>query len=79
MDEYKIIALVAEALGVDASVINRDTLQTDIPEWDSLGQLALLQSLDSSVDGGVSDLDGIGTVKSMAELFSILRQAGRMG
>jgi acyl carrier protein len=78
MDESKIFSLVAEALGVDVSVVNKDTLQTDLPEWDSLGHLAVLQALDSTLEGGVGELDGIGTVKSIAALLSILRDAGRV-
>ena len=47
-----------EALDVDASVVNEDLKYNDIPEWDSIGHMTLMSSLEEAFDISI-DTDDI--------------------
>lgn len=67
-----LLSLVSKALGVE---VNHDSSSENTPEWDSLGQLQLMQELDSETGGRSSDIDRIFTMTSVRELEEALRTA----
>ena len=66
-----LILLISKALDSDV-VVTLDSSLDDIPEWDSLGHLAILTSLDQATDGKASSLSKLGDAKSVSEIISIL-------
>ncbi|HEX3867021.1 MAG TPA: acyl carrier protein [Gemmatimonadaceae bacterium] len=42
--------LVAETLGVDPALVTAATTQRDLPEWDSVGHLNIMLSLEEEID-----------------------------
>lgn len=48
--EEKVQQVIAEALGVDASVITLDLGINDIPEWNSMGNMAIIAALEEKFE-----------------------------
>ena len=48
--EKEIIALIADVLEVPVEEVNMDTCIGDIPTWDSMGHLAILQAIQEKYD-----------------------------
>lgn len=46
----KVIEIIAGICEVDASQINENTAIGDFPQWDSVGQLAILSSVEEAFD-----------------------------
>lgn len=44
--EQKVIRIIADSLEVDESQITEDTAIGDIPEWNSLGHIVIISSLE---------------------------------
>ena len=44
--QFKIIKIIAEALEVEENQITEDTAIGDIPEWNSLGHVMIISSLE---------------------------------
>jgi acyl carrier protein len=44
--QFKIIKIIAEALEVEENLITEDTSIGDIPEWNSLGHVMIISSLE---------------------------------
>ena len=65
--------LVAEALGLDQSVVTLDTSSANQIEWDSLGHLDILQRLEGEFPGITSENPGLGTAQSIREMVEILK------
>lgn len=42
----KVILLIEEALELEQGTITEDTVAADVPEWDSLGQILIIGSLE---------------------------------
>ena len=48
--EEQIKEIIAEALGVDVAVIIPDLGINDIPEWNSMGNLAIIAALEEKLE-----------------------------
>ena len=48
--EEQVQQVIAEALGVDASVITLELGINDIPEWNSMGNLAIIAALEEKME-----------------------------
>lgn len=48
--EKEIIALIADVLEVPIEEVSMDTCIGDIPTWDSMGHLAILQAIQEKYD-----------------------------
>lgn len=48
--EEKVIKIIAEAIEVEVTKIDEDTAIGDFPNWDSMGQLAIISSLEKEFD-----------------------------
>ena len=69
----ELISLITNALDAD-DVITLDSTMDDISEWDSLGHLSILTSLDEATDGKASSLSELGDSNSVNEIISILEK-----
>jgi len=52
--------------------IDEDSSEDNTPEWDSLGQLSILSSLDDRTSGATSQLDDISEADSIKKLMDII-------
>ena len=65
--------LVADALGLDQSIVTLDTSSANQIEWDSLGHLDILQRLEAEFPSITSENPGLGTAQSVREMVEILK------
>ncbi len=64
----------AEVLGVERSAVSPDTVQSDLPEWDSVGHLNLMLGLEERF--GVSfDVDDLTRLTSVEAILAYLSRA----
>jgi hypothetical protein len=68
-----VLAVASKSLGCDISI---DSSMDNVSEWDSLGHLSILSSLDEITDGKAGDLNGLGATRSVREIVGVLRVAG---
>lgn len=64
---------IAEALEVDKKKISINSSSKNIENWDSLGQLNILQSLDQKLDGKVFSMKELVKAKSVKQILNILK------
>ena len=76
MKKNDFINAVISALEVEPSVITMDLKIDDIPEWDSLGHLAILSSLDELTDGKAGEINGLGSMESLNDIWNAFVEAG---
>jgi hypothetical protein len=76
MKQIEFINVVASALGVDSSTVTMDLKIGDIREWDSLGHLTILTSLDAYTGEKASEISNFGSLDSLSALWSALVNAG---
>ena len=69
----ELISLITDALDAD-DTITLDSSMDNIPEWDSLGHLSILTSLDQATEGKASSLSDLGDTTSVKEIISILNK-----
>ena len=48
--QEKVIKIIAEAIEIDVLKIDEDTAIGDFPNWDSMGQLIIITSLEKEFD-----------------------------
>jgi hypothetical protein len=72
MNQKKFIELVGKSLNVEISKINMNLKLGDIEEWDSLGHLSILTSLDKVTKGKSSKIPGLGTKESLKKIWKKL-------
>jgi len=68
---------IAEMFEESADNVRPETLRDDIPTWDSLGVLTLMAGLSERFDITV-DADELGTMKSVDDILTVLRRAGKL-
>tara|TARA_B110000003_G_C16654248_1_gene535669 strand:- start:3342 stop:3590 length:249 start_codon:yes stop_codon:yes gene_type:complete len=68
----ELITLITDALDAD-DTITLDSSMDNIPEWDSLGHLSILTSLDQATEGKASGVSDLGDTSSVNEIISILK------
>ena len=56
-------------------IISMKSNSKNIEEWDSLGQLAILTTLDKKFKNKASKLTKLATAESVKEIYSILKKA----
>lgn len=78
MDENELIVLVQEALSQDIDdkelemVVTIDTKMGD-GNWDSLGHLNILTTLDARLDGKLASVSEIASANSIRSIIEILK------
>ncbi len=68
-----LITIITNALVAD-DVITEDSSADNIPEWDSLGHLSVLTSLDEATEGEASAISDLGDASSVKDIISILKK-----
>lgn len=72
--EDKVISMIAKALEVEKSLITLDTKSSDIPEWDSLGHLAILSLISSEIGDQYNESQELASSSSIREIFNCLNK-----
>lgn len=72
LTEEKIIAVIAGALEVNKDTITINTKSSDIPEWDSLGHLAILSKISSDIGDQYNESQELASSSSVKEIFDCL-------
>jgi acyl carrier protein len=75
MNKITFLNLIATALEVEVSHISMDTKINDLPEWDSLGHLTIMSSIDSITNEKASEINDFGTLTSVSDIWDALVNA----
>ena len=67
----EVVQIISKALEVDKISIDSSVSNTE--EWDSLGHLSILVSLDKRFDGGVAGIKEMAAVDSVRSVLKILK------
>lgn len=76
LTEIEVIQLIAEALDLPASKLDRTSKSVDVPEWDSMGILGILSVLDR--EGIKCDIGNAESLTSVEGVLETCRRAGRL-
>ena len=76
MNKNDFIVAIASALEVEADVVTMDLKIEDIPQWDSLGHLTILSYLDNLTHGKAADINNLGSMESLRDIWSAFVEAG---
>lgn len=73
--EDRVIKIIAEIIEVDNNKIDEDTAIGDFPNWDSMGQLIIITSLEKEFDikfdpEDIMDLEDVGDMISAIEDYT---------
>lgn len=74
LTENQILDILTDALSPRATRLTMETRSQDIAEWDSMGHLAVLVSLDSALNGRAASVNHLVTSRSVREIVQVLRQ-----
>jgi acyl carrier protein len=69
----ELLKIIAKSLNVKVSKIDIKTKDLDLEAWDSLGQLAILSSLDKKFKGKIK-LDVIASATSIKTIVNFLKK-----
>lgn len=73
--EDRVIKIIAEAIDVETNKIDEDTAIGDFPNWDSMGQLIIITSLEKEFDikfdpEDILELEDVGDMISAIEEYT---------
>ena len=73
--EDRVIKIIAKAIEVESNKIDEDTAIGDFPNWDSMGQLIIITSLEKEFDikfypEDIMDLEDVGDMISAIEEYT---------
>jgi len=69
----ELLKIIAKSLNVKVSKINIKTKDVDLEEWDSLGQLSIISSLDKKFKGKVK-FDTIASATNINTIANFLKK-----
>lgn len=74
--EEQIRVIIAEALGVDVALITPDLGINDIPEWNSMGNMAIIAALEEKLEVEIplEDLFELTNVESILKEIKNLKE-----
>ena len=75
-NDNDLIKIIANALSISVDEVDEDSNSDNIAEWDSLGHLSILSSLDEQTNGKTSDIEGLSEMDSFKKLREILIKEG---
>ena len=78
LDKKLLKSIIAEALDIPVNSVTDESEEGQIEEWDSLGQLSILTSLDSKIDPDISKISELGKANSVKQIEKILNDYGIM-
>ena len=72
--ESQVKEIIARVLNVDVAVVTDDLSSGDIPEWDSVGNLAIISTLEQELDleFPLEDLFDLTSVRSLIDEVNTL-------
>ena len=76
LNEKSLKELIAECLEIEQNLISIESSNENIEEWDSLGHLSILSSLDEITGGKASEIEDLASALSFSELANSLESAG---
>ena len=76
LNEKSLKELIAECLEIEPNLISIESSNENIEEWDSLGHLSILSSLDEITGGKASEIEDLASALSFSELANSLESAG---
>ncbi len=76
LNEKSLKELIAECLEIEQNLISIESSNENIEEWDSLGHLSILSSLDEITGGKASEIEDLASALSFSELVNSLESAG---
>ena len=73
--QEKVIKIIAEAIEIDILKIDEDTAIGDFPNWDSMGQLIIITSLEKEFDikfdpEDIMELEDVGDMIAAIESYT---------
>ena len=68
----EILEIISKALEVDNKKIDFYSSVENVDEWDSLGHLSILVSLDKKFNGNLASIKEMASVDSVKSIFKIL-------
>ena len=71
LDKKELFQIISAAIEPERA-IDIDSSSDNTPEWDSLGHLSILSSLDARTAGATSELDDISEADSIQKLIDVL-------
>ena len=74
MDQKKFLQIVSKSVGVKLDKISLNLKFNEIDEWDSIGHLTILSSIDKATKGKSAEIKGLGTQKSLKKIWEMLKK-----
>jgi acyl carrier protein len=74
LDTQKALAWIANVLNVQGRDITRDDTRNTLSEWDSLGDLLLLSTLEEEL-GIVVSADEVAAIRSVGEILALMERS----
>jgi len=74
ISQDQVISIIASALDVDKNSINIATKSSDLPEWDSLGHLAILSKISEEIGDQYNESQELASSSSVKEIFDSLNK-----
>ena len=71
--EEEVLKIVEKALELEKGTMNINSNPNNVSEWDSLGHLNILMSLDKRLDGKASSLSELAKAMSVKKIISVLK------
>jgi acyl carrier protein len=74
--EQQLLKIFSGSLGIDADAITDNLKYNDIPEWDSMGHMALVTDLETAFDimldtDDIIDMSSFGLVKEILKKYGV--------
>jgi acyl carrier protein len=74
--EQQLLKIFSGSLGIDADAITDNLKYNDIPEWDSMGHMALVTELETAFDimldtDDIIDMSSFGLVKEILKKYGV--------
>tara|TARA_B100001121_G_scaffold232495_1_gene205761 strand:- start:260 stop:502 length:243 start_codon:yes stop_codon:yes gene_type:complete len=74
ISKKEVISIISKALNVSNKKIKVTSSSKDIEEWDSLGQLNIMMSLDKKLKGKILKISSISEAYSVQKIIKILEK-----
>ena len=76
MNQKKFLLLISKSLGIKLNKVSLNLKFNEIEEWDSIGHLTILSSLDKATKGKSAEIKGLGNQISLKKIWEILKKRG---
>lgn len=74
MTKEDLIKVIANALEIDSKKLNHNSTSSNTKNWDSIGHLSILMSLDRKFDGKISNISSFAKADSIEKIFTELKK-----